>query len=263
MPEQNKNQTKPITPASHWEEIYQKKDTTCRLAFQKWSYPVQAELANHLGSFTQNRSSRFIEFGCAPGRFLVYFSQVFGWEVAGVELSQTGVVRTEALLKANEVNARLYTGDMLTLEPDCQYDVVGSFGLIEHFDNPLPCYRAMMRWLRPGGAMIVTVPNLIGPIGAAMRWRNFQEYQGHQRFSPEDLANHCRAVGLRPVFWGLVGNLYIPYIYGTVNSTRIQRLANLPSRSINGLVNRIAAYIGRPIKFFSLTSSAGCVAFKD
>jgi SAM-dependent methyltransferase len=188
---------------------------------------------------------------------------VFGWDVAGIELSEMGLIRSKALLEANNVKARLYAGDVLKMKPDCQYDIVGSFGLVEHFDDPLPCYRAMTQWIRPGGAMIVTVPNLMGPIGRAMHFRNYKHYIEHQRFSSVDLAHHCRVAGLRVTFHGLVGNLWIPPVWDMINSTKFQRLANLPSRLTNSLVNRAAIILGRSIKLGSLTSSIGCVAFKD
>jgi len=257
------DQAKPIIPASYWDKLYQKDWQAHQLRYRKWDLPYHAELADHLSEFSWSQPIRFLEVGCAPAKFMIYFNQVFGWEVAGLELSEAGLARSKELLEANRIEARLYAGDILKMEPECQYDVVGSFGLVEHFDNPLPCYRAMARWIRPGGAMIVTVPNLIGSIGRAMRFQNYQKYLQHQPFSPIDLANHCREVGLRVTFHGLVGNLYIPYLFDPLNSNRFQRLANLPARVVNGLVRRAAVIIKRPMKLGSLTVSAGCVAFKD
>ena len=257
------NKAKPIMPASHWDNLYRKAGQAPQLRYRKWELPFHAELADHLSEFCRTRPIRFLEVGCAPAKFMIYYHQVFGWEVAGIELSEAGLDRAKESLVANHIEARLYAGDIFKIEPECQYDVVGSFGLVEHFDDPLPCYRAMARWIRPGGAMIVTVPNLIGPIGRAMRFRNYERYLQHQRFSPEDLANHCREAGLQVSYSGLVGNLCIPYLFESSNSTRLQRLANQLPRMVNGLVRRAATIIKRPIKLGSLTISAGCVAFKD
>jgi SAM-dependent methyltransferase len=151
-----------------------------------WSFSFLAELAKHLGPFPQVRTTEFLEVGCAPGRFLVYFHQVYGWRVAGIELSEAGLAKTRAVLEVNGVAARLYGGDVLTMEPEREYDVLGAFGLVEHFDDPVPCYRAMARWVRRGGALVVTVPNLRGPLGRAMRYRNPEDYAGHRRFGPDD-----------------------------------------------------------------------------
>ena len=252
-----------IMPASHWDSLYRKQGLVRRYQFTKWDFAFLAELSDHLSMFTQRRSSTFLEVGCAPAKFLVYFHQVFGWEVAGIEKSEPGLAMSEALLEANGVKARLYAGDIFEVEPDRQYDVVGAFGLVEHFEDPLPCYRVMVRWLRPGGAMIVTVPNLLGPEGWAMRHRNYQHYISHRHFSPADLANHCRVVGLRVVFHGLVGNLIIPYVCDRRSKAPLQRLANYPSQLFNGLVRRAAKMMARPIKLGALTLAAGCIAFKD
>ncbi|MCK4790903.1 MAG: class I SAM-dependent methyltransferase [Desulfobacteraceae bacterium] len=258
-----KEHAKSIIPASYWDKLYQRQGQVRQLRLCKWDHAFLAELSDHLGLFSKRRSTTFLEVGCAPAQFMIYFNQVFGWQVAGIELSEPGLVISKALLEANGVKARLYAGDIFEVEPDCQYDVVGSFGLVEHFDDPLPCYRAMMRWIRPGGAMIVTVPNLLGPEGWARRRRNYQHYLEHRCFSSVDLANHCRAVGLRVVFHGLVGNLNIPYIYELANSTRFQRLINFPARLVNGLVRRAVKIIKRPLKLGSFTTTVSCVAFKD
>lgn len=252
---------KPTTPASYWDGIYEKQSRPRQVRYRKWDLPLHAELADHIGELSQSESTTFLEVGCAPAQFMVYYNQVLGWDVAGIELSEIGITRSKAMLEANCVAARLYAGDVLTMEPEDQYDVVGSFGLVEHFVDPLPCYRAMMRWIRPGGAMIVSVPNLIGPIGWAYRIRDCKKYLEHRRFSAEDLAKHCRAVGLRVAFHGLVGNLYAPYLFK--NKSKVYRLPNLPARVVNGLVRRAAAAFGRPIKLGSLTQYVGCVAFKD
>ena len=73
-----KNQAKPITPDSHWKNVYQAQEEARRFRFSKWSYASLAELAGHLGSLSQSRSTSFLEVGCAPCRFMIYFNQVFG-----------------------------------------------------------------------------------------------------------------------------------------------------------------------------------------
>lgn len=250
-------------PEAHWRAVHDRPARLRRLQYRKWSFAFLAELAEHLGPFTTRATSSFLEVGCAPGRFLIYFHQVYGWRVAGIELTEAGLVRTRALLAANGLEARLYRGDILKLRPDQHYDIVGAFGLLEHFDNPLPCYRAMSRWLQPGGALMVTVPNLHGPLGRAMRFRDQRDYHAHQRFRPQDLAAHCRQVGLRTIFCGLVGNFSIPQPFTSLGAPITHRLANMPIYAANRLVGSLAATLKRPIKLGCLTAYVGCVAVKD
>jgi hypothetical protein len=140
--------------------------------------------------------------------------------------------------------------------------VVGAFGVVERFDDPVPCYRAMARWLRPDGALVVTVANLLGPLGRAMRYRDAEDYAGHQRFDQKDVVGHCAAAGLTVGFCGKVGNLYIPPVFDPLKATALQRVGNLPGAAANRVVSRLAKAMRRPIKLGSLTNYVGCVAWK-
>jgi len=251
------------TPPEYWQAVYRRSGRLRRRCLGKWSFPQIGELAEHLAPLRERQATEFLEVGCAPGGFMVYFHQVHGWTVSGIELSEAGLTRTRELLAVNGVEARLYQGDVLQLRPDRQYDVVGSFGLVEHFDDPLPCYRAMSQWLRPGGALLVTVPNLLGPIGRAMRFRNYEQYLEHKQYGPCDLEAHCRAVGLAPAFSGLVGNVYVPPVVDGVTATRLGRLLNLPGRVANQMLASLAGAVRHPIKLGSLTGYVGCVAWKN
>jgi hypothetical protein len=49
------------------------------------------------------------------------------------------------------------------------FDVVVSFGVVEHFTNTSACVAAMARFLKPGGCMITEIPNLAGLGGKLQR----------------------------------------------------------------------------------------------
>ena len=225
-----------------------------------WSRPFLAELTDHMPEFTVSTDTTFFEAGCAPGRFMVYFHQVFGWQVAGLELTAPGVDQTRTLLQANHIDGHLYQGDLLQVVPDRQMDVVASFGLVEHFDDPIPCYRALCRWLHPGGAMIVTVPNLSGLAGRLMSARDPKLYRAHRIYGPTDLADHCRTVGLQVRFSGWVGVARLPKPFWP--DVHWRRLANLPARWFNRSANKLSRLLRHSIKLPGIVPYAGCVAIK-
>jgi len=42
------------------------------------------------------------------------------------------------------------------------FDIVMSWGVIEHFEDTAGCLQACSRFLKPGGTMITVIPNMCG-----------------------------------------------------------------------------------------------------
>lgn len=103
---------------------------------------------------------RLLDVGCATGRFIMQMVAV-GWEVSGIEFDP------EAAAKARTVTPRIFVGDPVDADfPPESFDVVTAFHVIEHLPDALGALRNMVRWLAPGGLMIVEVPNVAGVGGA-------------------------------------------------------------------------------------------------
>ena len=88
----------PIMPPAHWDEVHTRRKGRHVLRCQRWTHCFLAELAPHFRFLTEQPGTEILEVGCAPGRFLGYFHQVFGWRVAGIDRSEPGIARTRRLL---------------------------------------------------------------------------------------------------------------------------------------------------------------------
>ena len=96
---------------------------------------------------------RLLDVGCASGKFLRQMHAV-GWEVAGIEIDPA------AAAKARTVTPNIIVGDPahVTLS-DGAFDVITAFHVIEHVPDPLGALRNLLRWLAPGGLIVLEVPN--------------------------------------------------------------------------------------------------------
>ena len=118
-----------------------------------------------------------------------------GWRVQGVE-----PVRTAADMASNrglEVTVSLLEDSGL---PERSYDVVSAFHVLEHVPDSRSFLQTMCRWVRPGGFVVLEVPNWNSSqrrrLGEA--WPMLRlEHLVH--FTPETLPRTMRAVGLEPV----------------------------------------------------------------
>jgi SAM-dependent methyltransferase len=98
-------------------------------------------------------NGKLLDFGCGYGKLLRRMSAA-GWDVTGLDFSDQAV---------NAVRAAGITAHQGTL-PHPQlashsFDAVTMEHALEHVPDPLPVLRAAREVLRPGGALLVHVPN--------------------------------------------------------------------------------------------------------
>lgn len=155
-----------LTTQNHWEET--------------WSQPPRMRLPSRLAVSTRNiqrilqpevrHGLRVIELGCAPGKILAWMASL-GGEVAGLDFSDRGVAWTRRLLKALGIPGDIRCENALQTTFDvCSFDLVYSFGLIEHFDDPRPIVQAHVALAKPGGRIVIAVPHYGGIYGRLQRW---------------------------------------------------------------------------------------------
>jgi len=103
------------------------------------------------------------EIGCAPGRWLVWFQQELGYKVSGCDTSPRGAQLTRDNLRLNNVDGVIYEMDFMSdPAPLHEFDIVVSLGVIEHFDDPKPFVQRHVEFLKPGGILVLEVPNMAG-----------------------------------------------------------------------------------------------------
>lgn len=100
-----------------------------------------------------------LEIGCAGGDFLVYLAKRYHYKAFGVDYSDE-LWTTEELSKFNDLPApTLFKEDIFKWNPGRQFDIVCSFGFLEHFDDPSPVIKKHLELLKPGGTLIITMPH--------------------------------------------------------------------------------------------------------
>lgn len=117
--------------------------------------------ARVVGSLLPARAGHLVDFGCGNGaqtlRFLDRFDSITGVDVVPEQL-EAFAAACARLGAGDRVRGVLSGGGRLPLA-DASADVVTSFTVLEHVPDERLALRELHRVLRPGGLLVVTVPN--------------------------------------------------------------------------------------------------------
>lgn len=121
-----------------------------------------------------------IELGAYPGRYLRFLGQL-GFTVSGVDAAakiETDLPKVfggEGLSLGTFVRA-----DVLEYKPRQHYDLVCSFGFIEHFEQLSEILVRHAGYLKDEGHLLITVPNFRGLVQRTLRyWLDYKNFSQH------------------------------------------------------------------------------------
>ena len=102
-------------------------------------------------------------------------------------------------MKDGDVN--IIESDLFNYTPEEKYDMVLSFGLIEHFSDTASIIKTHLQFLKPGGTLFITLPNFTGVNGWVQRNFDKENYDKHyiDCMNPAFLADTCKQLGLKEV----------------------------------------------------------------
>jgi SAM-dependent methyltransferase len=145
-----------------------------------------------------------LDVGCGSGEVLVA-AQRRGWTVAGAEpVPQSAEI---AQGRGLDVRAALLQDADL---PEGSWDVVTAFHVLEHITEGADFLRLLSRWTRPGGLVVVEVPNWASYDRArkGADWPGVRPLEHVAHYSPATLRRTMERAGLEPVLVRTLGFLW-------------------------------------------------------
>jgi cyclopropane fatty-acyl-phospholipid synthase-like methyltransferase len=172
-----------------------------------------------------------LEIGCACSVWLPHFAKEFGLSVSGIDYSEEGCDKARKILAREGVSAEIHFADALArnTELESRFDVVVSMGVAEHFTDTAHCLTAFARFLKPGGLLITSVPNMAGWIGAAQKLVNRRVYDTHVPLDREMLRTAAQQAGLTVIHCDYVGS----------SDFHVCNLWGVPLHTWSGVMRRI------------------------
>lgn len=128
---------------------------------------ITRETYQVIASFIDSNDKLILEAGCGSGRLCCLLANDLpASRIIGFDLSETSISLANTLKEnAQAANVAFEMGDLFKIAyPDNHFDVVFNDGVIEHFaleesPNYIDALREMKRVTKPGGKVVVCVPN--------------------------------------------------------------------------------------------------------
>lgn len=107
------------------------------------------------------KSEKFtcLEIGAIPGGFLAYFNKEFNYNITGIDFAKNKKVFDETM-RINKINKyKFISKDINNYKNKIGFDVVTSFGFIEHFDDYEKIINKHIELIKDDGYLIISLPN--------------------------------------------------------------------------------------------------------
>lgn len=138
------------------------------------------------------RVGRVLDVGCGPGSLLSAFRSR-GWVAHGTELTDASAARARA------AGHPVHVGPLESWPwPSGHFDAVTMWHVLEHWADPRPVIARVASLLRPGGVLMVGVPNFGSPEARLARdaWFHLDVPRHLVHFTPRSLETALAGAGL-------------------------------------------------------------------
>lgn len=130
---------------------------------------------------TEKKGFSVLEIGCANSIWPIYFHKYFEAKVYGLDYSEVGCEKSRALLEHYNIPGKIYCADLFKPPAELlqKFDLVVSFGVVEHFENTAECLKSCAALVKPGGYLLTLIPNIPSVIGFIQKYVDRDVYDVH------------------------------------------------------------------------------------
>lgn len=133
---------------------------------------------------------RLLDFGSGSGEFLAA-AQAAGQGVLGLEPGRDYAAHARKVHHVDVIEAGWRDVDL----PEGAFDLISAHHVLEHLREPVAALRKLASWLKPDGALHVSVPNVLAGNRATFERLHFAHVHN---FTPQTLLWAGLAAGLEP-----------------------------------------------------------------
>jgi len=165
-----------------------------------------------------------LEIGCVPGTFLAYFTNRFGYIPEGIDFDEkTKEITSKTLENFGVMGFTIYQKDFNKWKTKKKYDLVCSFGFVEHFDNAEEIIKKHIDLTKKGGKVIIEVPNFSGFNGFLHKLVDKPNLEKHNTriMNLDFFRKVARENNLKVLYLGYYGRFHFQWGYGRLKTANI------------------------------------------
>jgi trans-aconitate methyltransferase len=187
-----------LTDRAFWKSFWESRKGL--IFFLKPNYVFGDKLA---AIIKQKNIKNAIELGGFPGYYATWLKKYQQLDTTLFDyFIHEGLINE--LLEKNDLkpgDISIIEADLFDYTPQKRYDLVMSFGLIEHFNDTKAIIETHLQFLKPGGVLFITLPNFKAVNGWVQRKFDKENYDKHNinSMNPKLLADYFRQLGLTEV----------------------------------------------------------------
>lgn len=176
-----------LADKTYWENSYK----NIELSIVAADDPIRIFLEKYVPKANTSKTNRrCFEIGCFPGRYLAVLGKL-GYKLNGLDLNPSVEKAFPKWLKSQGYQiGKFEKVDFLNYRPIQKYDLVCSFGFLEHFPNWRPVLNKHAQMVKPGGYLLIATPNFRGLLQRII----------HYYLDRENYRRHCLPV-MNPKIW--------------------------------------------------------------
>ena len=155
-----------------------------------------------------DKNIQVLEIGGAYGEYLMFLYHSLHYRISSLDYSTTGNVATIEKFKQAGVPIQIIERDLFSDISDLpKFDIVYSLGFIEHFDDLTPVVSKHVELVKPGGILLLGIPNLGGIYKRVLRKiaPSFEETHNLDTMNLDSWKNFEEKLNLQPIFKGYIG----------------------------------------------------------
>jgi 2-polyprenyl-3-methyl-5-hydroxy-6-metoxy-1,4-benzoquinol methylase len=155
-----------------------------------------------IDDYLTGKTGKIFELGCG-GSSILARSALLGWDVGGIDFNKEGLNLIENYLSQKSYDhSNLVCGDVFSY--DCsrlenKYDLLVSFGFLEHFKTPQIIINRWKKILKNDGMVISMIPNLFNINKYFLKKYPPELWAQHVLYSPQDMDRFHIDAGLKPI----------------------------------------------------------------
>ena len=174
-----------LTTNEYWNQKYGSSSTNS-LTTSGFHGFTNKQFLEQISSIGLNQKS-IIEIGAGGSQWLPYLAKHYpDCSFTGLDYAEAGCKELKERADIAKVNITTVKADLFEPPEELigKFDILISFGVVEHFDDLAETMKALTVYLKPGGSIFTLIPNMNGTVGYLTQKLNKDVYDLH---NPHDL----------------------------------------------------------------------------